>query len=90
VSKTWLSQAPQVALFRSNRPSSEVTVNGLRAEHMDNLASMSVFVRAADARSFTEAGTQLGVSPSAIGKTIARLEERLVCAFFIAARAALL
>jgi DNA-binding transcriptional LysR family regulator len=44
---------------------------------MDNLASMSVFVRAADARSFTEAGAQLGVSPSAIGKTIARLEERL-------------
>ncbi len=44
---------------------------------MDNLASMSVFVRAADARSFTDAGAQLGVSPSAIGKTIARLEERL-------------
>jgi hypothetical protein len=44
---------------------------------MDNLASMSVFIRAADARSFTDAGTQLGVSSSAIGKTIARLEERL-------------
>ena len=44
---------------------------------MDNLASMSVFVRAADARSFTDAGAQLGVSSSAIGKTIARLEERL-------------
>jgi DNA-binding transcriptional LysR family regulator len=43
----------------------------------NNLASMSVFVRAADARSFTDAGAQLGVSPSAIGKTIARLEERL-------------
>ena len=38
---------------------------------------MSVFVRAANARSFTDAGAQLGVSPSAIGKTIARLEERL-------------
>ena len=44
---------------------------------MDNLASMSVFIRAADARSFTDAGTQLGVSSSAIGKSIARLEERL-------------
>ncbi len=44
---------------------------------MDNLTSMSVFVRAADTRSFTEAGSQLGVSSSAIGKTIARLEERL-------------
>jgi DNA-binding transcriptional LysR family regulator len=44
---------------------------------MDNLTSMSVFVRAADTRSFTEAGNQLGVSSSAVGKTIARLEERL-------------
>jgi DNA-binding transcriptional LysR family regulator len=44
---------------------------------MDNLSSMSVFVRAAETRSFTKAGSQLGVSSSAIGKTIARLEERL-------------
>jgi DNA-binding transcriptional LysR family regulator len=55
----------------------EAAFTGLGLRHMDNLASMSVFVRAADARSFTEAGAQLGVSPSAIGKTIARLEERL-------------
>jgi len=44
---------------------------------MDNLGSLNAFVRAADARSFTAAGRQLGVSSSAIGKAIARLEERL-------------
>ncbi|WP_394779313.1 LysR family transcriptional regulator [Undibacterium sp.] len=44
---------------------------------MDNLGALNVFVRAAEARSFTEAGRQLGVSSSAVGKAIARLEERL-------------
>ncbi|WP_316977549.1 LysR family transcriptional regulator [Shumkonia mesophila] len=44
---------------------------------MDNLGSMSAFVEAAEARSFTAAGRQLGVSASAIGKAIARLEERV-------------
>jgi DNA-binding transcriptional LysR family regulator len=36
-----------------------------------------VFVRAADSRNFTDAGRQLSLSSSAVGKTIARLEERL-------------
>lgn len=44
---------------------------------MDSLSALSAFVRAADARSFTEAGRQLGVSSSAIGKSVARLEARL-------------
>lgn len=44
---------------------------------MDSLGSLNAFVQAAEARSFTLAGRQLGVSPSAIGKAIARLEERL-------------
>ncbi|MFZ6644583.1 LysR family transcriptional regulator [Undibacterium sp. TJN25] len=44
---------------------------------MDNLGALNVFVRAAETRSFTEAGRQLGVSSSAVGKAIARLEERL-------------
>lgn len=44
---------------------------------MESLNSLSAFVQAADARSFTLAGRQLGVSSSAIGKAIARLEERL-------------
>jgi DNA-binding transcriptional LysR family regulator len=44
---------------------------------MDSFGSLNAFVQAAEARSFTLAGRQLGVSPSAIGKAIARLEERL-------------
>lgn len=44
---------------------------------MESLAALSAFVHAADARSFTVAGRALGVSSSAIGKAIARLEERL-------------
>jgi len=44
---------------------------------MNPLGALSVFARAAEARSFTAAGRQLGVSSSAIGKGIARLEERL-------------
>lgn len=44
---------------------------------MDNLGSLSVFVQVADTRSFTAAGRILGVSSSAVGKSIARMEERL-------------
>ena len=44
---------------------------------MDSLGSLNAFVQAADTRSFTVAGRQLGVSSSAIGKAVARMEERL-------------
>jgi DNA-binding transcriptional LysR family regulator len=44
---------------------------------MDTLGSLNAFVRAAETRSFTVAGRQLGVSSSAIGKSVARMEERL-------------
>src|SRR6266404_2028854 len=44
---------------------------------MDSLGSLNAFVQAAEARSFTVAGRQLGVSSSAIGKSVARMEERL-------------
>lgn len=44
---------------------------------MDMFAGLPVFVAAAETGSFVEAGRQLGVSASAIGKTIARLELRL-------------
>ena len=44
---------------------------------MDGLGSLNAFVRAAETRSFTVAGRQLGVSSSAIGKSVARMEERL-------------
>lgn len=44
---------------------------------MDTLSGISVFVRTVDARSFSEAGRQLGLSASAVSKSIARLEEKL-------------
>jgi DNA-binding transcriptional LysR family regulator len=44
---------------------------------MDSLGSLNAFVRAAEARSFTVAGRQLGVSSSAIGKAVARMEGHL-------------
>jgi DNA-binding transcriptional LysR family regulator len=44
---------------------------------MDSLGSLNAFVHVAEARSFTVAGRQLGVSSSAIGKAVARIEERL-------------
>ena len=45
---------------------------------MDSLGSLNAFVRAAEARSFHGCGTaELGVSSSAIGKAVARMEERL-------------
>lgn len=44
---------------------------------MDSLAGISVFVQVAEGRSFTEAGRLMAVSPSAVGKSIARMEARL-------------
>ncbi|MDW3683580.1 LysR family transcriptional regulator [Cupriavidus sp. CV2] len=47
---------------------------------MDSLSGLSglyAFVRAAESRSFVAAGRLLGVSPSAIGKSVMRLEARL-------------
>lgn len=44
---------------------------------MDSLSSFVVFTQAAETRSFVAAGRQMGVSASAIGKSVARLETRL-------------
>ena len=44
---------------------------------MDSLNGFVVFVRVAETRSFVAAGRELGVSASAIGKSVARLEEKL-------------
>ena len=44
---------------------------------MDQLNGLHVFSRAAETLSFVEAGRQLGLSASAVGKTVARLEQRL-------------
>ncbi len=44
---------------------------------MESLNAIGVFVQAAEARSFVAAGRALGISASAVGKSIARLEERM-------------
>ncbi|RDK02738.1 LysR substrate-binding domain-containing protein [Paraburkholderia lacunae] len=44
---------------------------------MDNLNSLTIFVQAAQHESFTTAGRMLGISSSAVCKSITRLEERL-------------
>ncbi|MBV8657189.1 MAG: LysR family transcriptional regulator [Burkholderiales bacterium] len=44
---------------------------------MESLSGLTAFVRAADTLSFVKAGRLLGVSASAIGKSVARLEEKL-------------
>jgi len=51
-------------------------------EPVDSLASLRAFVAAADALSFKVAGQGLGVSSSAIGKSIARLEAQLAATLF--------
>lgn len=42
---------------------------------MDRLESLGIFVQAAEAGSFVAAGNRLGLSSSAVGKAIARLEQ---------------
>ncbi|KDP86843.1 LysR family transcriptional regulator [Cupriavidus basilensis] len=44
---------------------------------MDSLSGLYAFVRAAESRSFVAAGRLLGVSSSAIGKSVMRLESRV-------------
>ncbi len=44
---------------------------------MDRLAPLNAFIHAAESRSFTAAGRDLGISASAVGKAVARLEDRL-------------
>lgn len=49
---------------------------------MDSLSGISVFVQVAETRSFVLAGRQLGLSASAISKSVARLEENLGARLF--------
>lgn len=44
---------------------------------MDSLGALNAFVQAVDAGGFTDAGRRLGISPSAVSKAVARLEDRL-------------
>jgi DNA-binding transcriptional LysR family regulator len=54
-----------------------MTITGSAEPRIDSLSAFGGFVRAAETRSFTEAGRRLSVSSSAVGKTISRLEDRL-------------
>jgi DNA-binding transcriptional LysR family regulator len=49
---------------------------------VDSIGALRIFVHAAEARSFTAAGGRLGISSSAIGKAIARLEAELGARLF--------
>ena len=49
---------------------------------MESLGTLSLFLAAAEDRSFTGAARRLGLSPSAAGKAIARLEARLGVVLF--------
>lgn len=49
---------------------------------VDGFSSLVAFTRVADRRSFTEAARDLGLSASALGKSVARLEERVGARLF--------
>lgn len=49
---------------------------------MESLSSLNVFVHVAETRSFVAAGRILGVSASAVGKSIARMETKLKVRLF--------
>lgn len=49
----------------------------MECTRVDNIGALNVFMVAAETRSFVRAGEALGVSSSAVGKTMARLEKRL-------------
>jgi DNA-binding transcriptional LysR family regulator len=53
-----------------------------KAIGLDSLSALNVFMRAAETGSFTDAGRQLGLSSSAVGKGVARLEQRLAVRLF--------
>lgn len=44
---------------------------------MDSLGSIGIFVRVAERLGFSSVARELGLSPSAVGKAVARLEQRL-------------
>lgn len=52
------------------------------ARRTEGLGEISAFMQVAETRSFVEAGRRLGVSASAVGKSIARLEERFGARLF--------
>lgn len=49
---------------------------------MESLGALNVFMQATETRSFAGAASRLGISPSAVGKAIARLEAQLGARLF--------
>lgn len=49
---------------------------------MDHLGTLSAFVQAAETGSFVAAGRKAGLTASAVGKGVARLEQRLGVSLF--------
>jgi len=62
----------------------EVTNDGTKETHLasDRLGSIVAFVRVAELGGFAAAGRELGISSSAVSKSVARLEERLQLRLF--------
>jgi len=48
---------------------------------LESLSGLAAFARAAEAEGFAAAGRRLGISASAVGKSIARLEKTLVSGY---------
>lgn len=63
------------AVRSASEPIGQSSSNGVST--LDSLGALSVFMRAAETCSFTDAGRKLSLSSSAVGKAVARLEERL-------------
>ena len=54
----------------------------MKTETMDKLSGVALFVQLAQAGSFVAAARQAGISPSAVSKSLARLEQRLGARLF--------
>jgi DNA-binding transcriptional LysR family regulator len=55
---------------------------GISMAQPESFSGVAIFVAAAKSRSFTDAADQLGLTKSAVGKSIAKLEERLGAKLF--------
>lgn len=54
---------------------------------MESLSGLEIFVETAQTRSFNATGRKIGISASAVSKSISRLEERVGVRLSSAARA---
>jgi DNA-binding transcriptional LysR family regulator len=64
--------------FRTSR----TLASAIGAGPMEHFGALNAFVQTADAGSFAGAAARMGVSPSAVGKAVARLEARLAVRLF--------